>query len=173
MKRILLDSVDSTNNYAKSISKETLENVLIIANNQTAGRGTKGSTWYSEANSNILMSFLIKNIKNKSTLKDITIKIGKIVYEVLNNNFNLDFEIKLPNDIMCNNKKICGILCERSMANEKTNYLVIGIGINVNQITFNDEIKNIATSLKKELGYDINKNDLISEIEKKVENLIN
>ena len=66
MKKILLDTVDSTNNYAKSISNSVCENVLIIANNQTLGRGTKGRTWFSEANSNILMSFLIKNIKEKN-----------------------------------------------------------------------------------------------------------
>ena len=74
---------------------------------------------------------------------------------------------------MCNNKKICGILCESSIKSEKTKYLIIGIGINVNQTLFNDEIKNIATSLKKELGYNVNKEDIISEIEKKVERLFN
>ena len=106
MKRIILEVVDSTNDYAKRIAKESNENILIIANSQTNGRGTKGRVWLSEENKNILMSFLIKEIKDKNILNDITIKVGKIIYEVLSQMYNLNFEIKLHNDILCNGKKI-------------------------------------------------------------------
>lgn len=134
MKIINLESIDSTNEYAKRIAKDVNENVLIIANNQTNGRGTHGRNWFSEEGKNILMSFLIKDIKDYKSIDGITIKIGKIIHEILSSKFDLNFEIKLPNDILCNGKKICGILCESSIVNNKVNYLIIGIGINVNQV---------------------------------------
>ena len=90
----------------------------------------------------------------------------------MSSKFDLSFEIKLPNDILCNGKKICGILCESSIINDKVNYLIIGIGLNVNQTNFNEEIKDIATSLKNELGYDIDKEELINVIEKEIEKLL-
>lgn len=172
MTKIILDTIDSTNEYAKRIVKDETENVLIIANNQTNGRGTHGRNWYSEEGQNILMSFLIKNIKDYKMLDGITIKIGKIIHDVLSSKFDLNFEIKLPNDILCNGKKICGILCESSIINNKVNYLIIGIGLNSNQTNFNNEIKEIATSLKNELGYEeIDKDELISIIHDKIEKL--
>lgn len=168
MKQIILDTIDSTNEYAKRIAKDVNENVLIIANNQTNGRGTHGRNWYSEDGKNILMSFLIKDINDYKSIDGITIEIGRIIHEILSNNFDLNFEIKLPNDILCNGKKICGILCESSIINDKVNYLIIGIGLNVNQTNFNDDIKDIATSLKKELGADINKDDIIESISESI-----
>lgn len=172
MKQIILDTVDSTNEYAKRIAKDVNENVLIIANSQTNGRGTHGRNWYSEEGQNILMSFLIKNVNDYKSIEGITIEIGKIIHEILSSKFDLSFEIKLPNDILCNGKKICGILCESSIINDKVNYLIIGIGLNVNQTNFNEEIKDIATSLKNELGYDIDKEELINVIEKEIEKLL-
>ena len=171
MKKIILDTIDSTNEYAKRIAKDVNENVLIIANNQTNGRGTHGRNWYSEEGQNILMSFLIKDINDYKSIDGITIEIGRIIHEILSNKFDLNFEIKLPNDILCNGKKICGILCESSITNNKVNYLIIGIGLNVNQIIFNEEIKDIATSLKNELGYDIDKDKLIEKIFIEINNL--
>lgn len=173
MKKIILDKIDSTNEYAKRIAKDVNENVLIIANSQTNGRGTHGRNWYSEEGQNILMSFLIKDIKDYKSIDGITIKIGEIIHEVLSSKFDLNFKIKLPNDIFCNGKKICGILCESSIINEKVNYLIIGIGLNVNQTNFNEEIRDIATSLKNELKDDIDKNSLIEIIENKIELLLN
>ena len=171
MKIINLESIDSTNEYANRIAKDVNENVLIIANNQTNGRGTHGRNWFSEEGKNILMSFLIKDIKDYKSIDGITIKIGKIIHEILSSKFDLNFEIKLPNDILCNGKKICGILCESSIVNNKVNYLIIGIGINVNQVVFGEEIKDIATSLKRELGYDVDKEELVKIIHDKIEEL--
>lgn len=173
MKIIKLNSIDSTNEYAKRIAKEENENILIIANNQTNGRGTHGRNWYSEEGQNILMSFLIKDIKDYKSIDGITIEIGKVIHEILSSKFDLNFEIKLPNDILCNGKKICGILCESSMTNDKVNYLIIGIGLNVNQVNFNDEIKEIATSLKNELGYEVDREKLISLINNEIQKIFN
>lgn len=172
MKQIILDKIDSTNEYAKRIVKDVDENVLIIANSQTNGRGTHGRNWYSEEGQNILMSFLIKDIKDYKRIDGITLEIGKIIHEILSSKFDLNFEIKLPNDILCNGKKICGILCESSITNNKINYLIIGIGLNVNQTDFNEEIKDIATSLKNELEYDIDKKWLIERINNKIEDVL-
>lgn len=172
MKKIVLDKIDSTNEYAKRIAKDVNENVLIIADNQTNGRGTHGRNWYSEEGQNILMSFLIKDIKDYKSIDGITIVIGKLIHEILSSKFDLNFEIKLPNDILCNGKKICGILCESSITNNRVNYLIIGIGLNVNQVSFNDEIEDIATSLKKELGHKIDKEELINIIQDEIEKLL-
>lgn len=173
MQKIFLDKIDSTNEYAKRIAKDVNENVLILANNQTNGRGTHGRNWYSYEGQNILMSFLIKNINDYKSIDGITVEIGKIIHEILSSKFDLNFEIKLPNDILCNGKKICGILCESSIINDKVNYIIIGIGLNVNQTNFNEEIKDIATSLKNELGYDVDKDELIEKIYIKIKDLFN
>ena len=157
--------------FKKRIAKNLNENVLIIANSQTNGRGTHGRKWFSEEGQNILMSFLIKDIQDCKCIDGITIEIGKLIHEILSSKFDLNFEIKLPNDILCNGKKICGILCESSITNNNVNYLIIGIGLNVNQTNFNEKIKEIATSLKNELGCDIDKEELIKLIYDRIDKL--
>ena len=167
MKIIRIDSVDSTNLYAKRISNEIEENVLIIANDQTKGYGTKNRKWYSNKDS-IICSFLLKNKKNIPL--DYSYRIGTIISNVINKICNVNTYVKKPNDIYLNNKKIGGILIETQYLLNNINFTIIGIGLNINQKEFPDDIANIATSLFMETKniYDNEEiiNGLIKEIER-------
>ena len=83
-------------------------------------------------------------------LQGITYSIAEMIKAAIKDLYDISLDIKLPNDLLLNEKKICGILTESSIQNNKVKYLLIGIGFNVNQLEFSNEIINIATSLKKE-----------------------
>lgn len=142
----------SKNEYNNEIvESRNLEEVnLIIAENQTKGKGTNGRVWFSNKNENILMTMIIYPQESIEELNGITYKIAEMIKFAIKDLYGIDLNIKLPNDLLLNNKKICGILTESSIQGEKVKYIIIGIGFNVNQIDFNDEIKEIATSLKRE-----------------------
>ncbi len=136
-KRELLKSVDSTNDYAKRIiESEDVEPTLIIADMQTAGRGRGLHKWESSSNGNIYSSYVYRIDISPKYLPAITLVtalgIIRAINEILNNNTDKPFnpEIKWPNDILLNGKKIAGILTE--LVQRKTDYyVIIGIGINV------------------------------------------
>ncbi len=137
---VYLESVDSTNSYLKRIIKESglTKGLAVMAKAQTAGRGRLGRTWLS-SNDTLCMSVAVKN----ECAEGVTLLAALAVYEALKD-FCPDkaLQVKWPNDIICNNKKLSGILCERV-----DEYTVIGIGINVNDKSFDNEIAHKATSL--------------------------
>lgn len=138
---VYLESVDSTNSYLKRIIKESelSRGLSVMTECQTSGRGRLGRSWLSEKDSTLCMSIAVKNEYREG----FTLLTSLAVYEALKSFCSdTDLQIKWPNDIICKNKKLAGILCER--VNE---YTVIGVGINVNSKSFADEIKNKATSL--------------------------
>lgn len=170
------EELESTQILAKELIKNKKENTLIITDNQTNGIGTKGRTWYSNKEQNITMSIVIFTKCNIKDIKDITIKIANSIESAINELYKIELKIKYPNDLLLNNKKICGILTESSSTNNIVNHIIIGIGFNVNQIEFNNETINIATSLKKEFNKDFNREDIIikiiENIEKELKNII-
>ncbi len=168
-KILYLDSTESTNNYAKTMADS--DNVLIIAGHQSAGRGRLNRVWESEKNKNITLS-LIKwlNIKNVHLVNFYT---SYIVYKALKEyiytqfpDVNTDeiFKLKWPNDILLNGKKVSGILSEIISFNEMPRRFIIGIGINVNQEKFPEEISHKAISLKNYLNVEIPINEIINTI---------
>ena len=167
MRIVRLDSVNSTNTYAKEIVDEIKEDVVIIANKQTDGYGTNNRKWYSDENS-IICSFLIKN-KKKTIPLDYSFKIAVIVSKVINEICNVNSYIKEPNDVYLNNKKLGGILIETRYLSNKLDYVIIGIGLNINQESLQNEIKDIATSLSIETQKKYDKEEIISELIKKIE----
>lgn len=167
MNRIELKSINSSNLYAKEIAKNTNDNTVIISEEQTAGYGTKGATWYSDRDS-IICSFLIKN-SDKTIPLDYSYRIGIIVSNIINTVCNVDTYVKKPNDIYLNKKKLGGILIETRYLSKKLDYLIIGIGLNVNQESMPDNIKDIATSLFIETKKKYNKEDIISGLINKIE----
>ena len=167
MNRIDLKSIDSTNLYSKKIAKSISNNTVIISEEQTAGYGTKGTTWFSDKDS-IICSFIIKNRKKTIPL-DYSYKIGIIVSKVINRICNVDTYIKRPNDIYLNGKKLGGILIETQYVENKLDYIVIGIGLNVNQEVLQRDISDIATSIYIETRRKYNKEDIISGLIKEIE----
>ena len=118
--------------------------------------------WESSNADNILMSILIKEFKERSDLNLLSLVASMSVHKFLKKYLD-NLYIKWPNDILVNNKKICGILLEGKINND-SKMVVIGIGININQIVFNNEINDITTSLKKELDKDFDIDELINEL---------
>lgn len=167
MEIIKIESVDSTNTYAKQIADEVKNNVAIITNKQTNGYGTNNRKWYSDEDS-IICSFLIKS-ETLTIPLDYSYQIGCLVSNVINRICNIKTYIKKPNDIYFNGKKLGGILIETKYLSERLDYVVIGIGININQEILPDDIRDIATSLSIETKKKYNKEEIISGLIKEIE----
>lgn len=157
--------IKSTHLHAKEIQNKG--DVVLIAEEQTAGIGTKGRKWHTGENKNIAMT-IIKHPKCKiSELEGLTIKIAENIKEVIKEMYGYELQIKIPNDLMLNKKKICGILTEVHTQGDKIEYLLISIGFNVNETEFG-EFNDIATSLKKEYQKEFNREEIIINIINKI-----
>jgi BirA family biotin operon repressor/biotin-[acetyl-CoA-carboxylase] ligase len=146
-KKILVyNSLSSTNDIAAEYAKDKEnDGLVILAEEQTAGRGRAGNKWLSNPSDSILCSILLINESLEGELLSLTCAVA--VAEAVGNNA----KIKWPNDIILNGKKIAGILLESKINNSQTAY-IIGIGINCHQQIFPPELKSIATSLDIETG---------------------
>lgn len=152
---IHFDTIDSTNDYAKEIGNKVNGGTLIISEQQTKGKGRLGRSWNSKSGDGIWMSLIIKPKIEPYKAPFLTLVAGASIIKALDH-LGVDVSIKWPNDIILNNRKICGILTELSAEMERVNYIVIGIGINIKTINFPNEIKEKATSLYKE-GYKLSR----------------
>ena len=151
----------------------TLENfTVVIAKEQTVGRGQHENKWQSEPHKNLTFSVFTNFLDLKITHKKyLNFAISLAIYDVLNSLEIKRLAIKWPNDIMAVNKKICGILIENTFKGDKIKNAVIGIGLNVNQEKFPINIKN-ATSLKLETLKEFNLDEILSKILKELQNKI-
>lgn len=158
-KIIHLETVGSTNDYAKEIGNKVKGGTLIISEQQTKGKGRLGRTWKSKSGDGIWMTLIIKPKIEPYKAPFLTLVAGASVVKALRN-LGVEALIKWPNDIIIKNKKTCGILTELSAEMERVNYVVIGIGINIKTMDFPEEIKEKATSLYKE-GYNLPRIDIV------------
>ena len=146
------ESVPSTQEYIKKFIKNR-EDAIVYADMQTAGMGTKGRSFISEKGGLYVSKLTFyKNLRAEnswSIMVDTAVAVVKTLMA-----FNINAQIKWPNDIWVNNKKICGILTQNGIVGEFVDYSIVGIGINVNNDIAND-IKEIATSVKKILGKEV------------------
>lgn len=166
-------TIDSTQSEVwRLINKNAPSGTIVIADIQTAGKGTHGRIWHTDNENNIAFSFFVQLDCNISKLTGITTKIAEIIVETFKEKYNIELDIKSPNDIMHNNKKLGGILTETKMVGENVKYLVVGIGINTSKEHFTDDIKDIATSIKKEFNIDVDTQEVIAEICNKIEEQI-
>jgi BirA family biotin operon repressor/biotin-[acetyl-CoA-carboxylase] ligase len=140
MKLIKLDAIDSTNTYLKDLSRNsTVENFTVVhAKTQTNGKGQMGSIWSSEGFKNLTMSILIKNESfNNTNIFDLNIIVACSINQILQEIQLPNLSIKWPNDMMSDNKKIGGILIENLFSGNEI-ICIVGIGLNVNQVYFED-----------------------------------
>ncbi|NLM12763.1 MAG: biotin--[acetyl-CoA-carboxylase] ligase [Epulopiscium sp.] len=157
--------IDSTNKEAKKLAANgEREGTVVIAEEQLAGRGRLGRTWVSPPQTGIWMSVILRPPISPADASKITLIAGLAVCEGIKAVTGLPAQIKWPNDIVLHNKKICGILTEMSAELEKVNYIILGIGINVNMSSFPEDIKNMATSLKIEGGKDYDRKEIVKAI---------
>lgn len=159
------EEINSTNTFAKTLDKKFANHgTLIIAEKQTKGRGRFERKWESEEGKNLLFSIILQPGQEIQNIGILPLCTGSAIAEVIEKSFSLKTECKWPNDILINGKKVCGILIESTYIENKIEKLIIGIGINVNQEIFPDEIADTATSLKKETGLNINRTGLLAEV---------
>lgn len=140
--------------------------------NKQKDAGTHGRTWLSEKNKNILMTILIYPNCTIDRLETITMDIANCLVIAAKEVYDIHLSIKEPNDLMLNNKKIGGILTETKVEEEYVKNLFIGIGININQEEFSEELASTATSLKKELGQEFEREKLVIDFINNFENIL-
>jgi len=161
----ILSSVHSTNQYLKEIDSDSIENgYVVVANEQTQGRGRRSREFVSARDEGIYFSILLKLNGRQHDIRLLTICAAVAVAKAIESVCKINAEIKWVNDIYCNGKKICGILTEAIMSGElqELDTVIIGIGINTGTVPF--EIREIATSIKEETGMCGIRNDLIAEL---------
>lgn len=162
---IKLDETDSTNEYAKKLAKSGASHgTVVVARKQSEGKGRLGRSFESKEDKGIYMSIIQRPDMEPLEASRLTLIAAVAVREALAKTCQLQCDIKWPNDIVVEGKKVCGILTEMSTENGRVKYVVVGIGVNVSNKEFGVELSHIATSVYMETGrhYDIDK--LISEI---------
>ena len=159
------DSIDSTNNCAKAVAGcGATEGTVVIAEQQTAGRGRMGRPWQANPNENLIFSIVLRPRLSADALNLLPLYVAVAVSEAIESVTGLKVECKWPNDILYNGKKLAGILIEGSLKQDKVDYVVIGVGINVNQTKFEGDLSAKASSLKLESKKEIDRARLFKEI---------
>ena len=165
MNYVKFDTIQSTNDFLKSYSKEhdVPDFFYVITDMQTGGRGQRERTWQSECCKNLLVSFVVcpKFSLEKQILLNKIVSIALI--ELLEMHKITEVQVKLPNDIMVGGRKIAGILIENIIRNKRIRHSIIGIGLNVNQTNFVNLPE--AVSMKNILDKDILLSDLVVDLQ--------
>lgn len=167
---VYFDEIDSTNNRAKELGeKDGVHGTLFVADRQVAGKGRRGRVWESPKGISIYMTILLRPDLIPTKAPMLTLVMAQSVAEGIREVTGMETGIKWPNDIVMNKKKVCGILTEMSTEIDYINYVVIGVGINVNQKVFDEELKEKATSLMIETGAPVKRSALIAAVMKHFE----
>ncbi len=157
--------VDSTNEAAKRGGQAgTVQGTVYQTDRQSAGKGRRGRSWYSEDENNLYFTILLRPILSPEKTSMLTLVMAYAVTQVIRQYTGLDARIKWPNDIVVSNKKVCGILSEMKLSGTSVQYCVIGVGINVEQKQFAEDIVDKATSLALEGARDIDRDMLLQKI---------
>lgn len=162
---VYLECVDSTNTYALHLGEEGAEDgTVVIAEEQTGGRGRRGRVWETQKGKNIMMSLLLRPQIRPEHASRLTLVMAMAVVQGIREATGLEAKIKWPNDAVINGRKICGILTEMCAEPHKVHHVVIGCGINVNQTTFPEETCQYAGSLCLEKGEPVSRTEVIHAV---------
>ena len=171
---IYLDEVDSTNSFLlDKINNICDDGSVVLTEKQTKGRGRKNRVWYSEKGLNLNFSILITNkyfFGKYFNLLNLGVSLA--VANSIEKLFFVKTNVKWPNDVLINGKKTAGILLEANSQGSKIERLVIGIGVNVNQRSFNGDFNFLPTSIKIETKGNIEREKLLAEILNNFENML-
>ncbi len=166
------NTVGSTNDVARRLARQGApEGTLILAEHQTQGRGRFRRAWASPPFSGLWFSLLLRPHLQGDRLGLVSQTVAVAVADVLNVKVGVAARLKWPNDILVEGKKICGILCETAFSAETGEYLIAGIGLNINQTPgmFPDDLKQKSTSLRILKGAVISREQLLVNILQAVE----
>jgi len=163
--------VDSTNNFAKKLAKQGAEEgAIVIAETQTSGRGRLGRRWKSPKGGIWLSIILKPKLELKEIIK-VNLLAAVAVSKTIGEELKLTAEVKWPNDVLINRKKVCGILAETVSEKDKAKYVIVGIGVNANfdLSALPEELRTTASSLKEILGMEIDRERFICSLLKNFE----
>ena len=156
---------ESTNQTAKMLAEQGASHgTLVVAERQVSGRGRRGRTWHSPKGSGIWMSILLRPQSHPMSASMLTLVAAMAVAKGITRCTGMEAKIKWPNDIVINGKKVVGILTEMSAQMDYVNHIVVGVGINVNNESFPEEIAQNATSLLLQSGKRVNRAALIEAV---------
>lgn len=169
---VYFDSLDSTNRHAKQLAAEGAKaGTLVIANEQTLGRGRRGRGWVSPKGESILMSLILRPQAHPSQVARLSLLTAVAVAQAIGEVTGLDARIKWPNDIVVSGRKVCGMLLEMTADEQSVHDVVAGIGINVHQKAFDADIADTASSLELLCGRFIRRSDVVCAFLKRFEEL--
>lgn len=159
------ETIGSTNDYIKKAAENFRgEGLVVIAEEQTSGKGRMGRRWVTKKGDALAMSILLRPDISPYTAPSITPVLAVSIVKALNNLTGYNLGIKWPNDIVLNSKKLCGILTEMNAEMDRVNYIVIGCGMNINQEAFDDEISGVATSLRQYGNKSFDRKEIAAEV---------
>ena len=148
-----LDTVDSTNAVCANMARNGApDGTLIVAESQTQGRGRRGRSWYSPARASLYLSLLLRPERDMMEAQKLIMMASVALSEVLRGHCKVNALIKWPNDIFINSMKVAGILVEAESKGSRMDWMVLGIGLNVNTESFPPELEHRATSVLRETG---------------------
>jgi BirA family biotin operon repressor/biotin-[acetyl-CoA-carboxylase] ligase len=168
----VFEELDSTNSYVKKLADEGVpEGAVVVAGRQSKGRGRLGRSFYSPEDTGIYMSILLRPEIDLQQSVRITSMAAVAVAEAIETVSKVHAGIKWVNDIYLDGKKVCGILVEAGIdaQEQKLNSAVLGIGINVGEMDFPEELSGIATSVSNVCGFEIERENLIAEVIRSLE----
>lgn len=150
---LYFDTIDSTNTKAQELAEKGYQSgTLVVADKQESGKGRRGRSWVSPSGTGIFMTLMIKPDINPNNASMLTLVAALAVAKAITSVTGEEAMIKWPNDIVVNGKKVCGILTEMNAQFDYINHIVVGIGINVHNESFPEEISLMASSLMIEAG---------------------
>ena len=162
--------IESTNTTALELAaKGAAHGTVVVAEEQTAGRGRFGRTWYSERSSGIYTSIILRPPLAPAVAPVLTLMAAVAAHQAISTTTGLPVDIRWPNDVLVDGKKVCGILTEMSAEVDRLHAVVLGIGINVNHREMPSELKNIATSLRIEAGKSLSRAQILVALLKELE----
>jgi BirA family biotin operon repressor/biotin-[acetyl-CoA-carboxylase] ligase len=156
------ETLASTNDAARDLARQGAdEGVGVVARLQTAGRGRNDRRWVSPEGEGLYLSLILRPRLAARLCSTIPLAAAIAVAETLREDFKLSPDIKWPNDVLISGRKVCGILVESAVEGDRLEYAILGVGVNVGQREFSDELKETATSVSIEAGSDLSPGEFL------------
>jgi BirA family transcriptional regulator, biotin operon repressor / biotin---[acetyl-CoA-carboxylase] ligase len=156
------EKLGSTSDQLKELAAGSVpEGTIVIAEEQKAGRGREGNSWYSPPGVGLYLSLLLRPLASPIKMQGLTLALGCAAAKTLENAAGVPVEIKWPNDLYCKGRKLGGILTESEMSQDQVGSVIIGLGLNLNNQMLPLELCETATSLELESGRHIFREDLL------------
>ena len=162
-----LEEIDSTNTYAAALAREGAEEgEVVIADRQLRGKGRIGRSWQSPAGTNLYISIILRPAIRPAVSPQITLTAGVAAAEALFEYCGRDVTLKWPNDVRIQGRKVCGILTEMRLRGGEVDFIIVGIGININMRKgdFDEAFRDVSTSLREELGREMSRSAVTARL---------